>query len=95
MNKRPEINDGNSRELVLILDEMREKGNFIGIILANQDGEIIKENIGKKTDCQKLASMCATVLDSATRLGETTGNQEVVKIIAELEEFSILIIEIN
>ena len=39
--------------------------------------------------------MCASVLESAVGLGETMGNQRVVKIIAELEETSVIIVEIK
>lgn len=95
MNNPPKINDDVNRELSLILDELKEKGRFIGIILANRNGEIINENIGKDTDGKTLTSMCASVFESAGGLGDTTGNQKIVKIIAELEKSSILMVEIK
>ena len=95
MNKPPKINIDDNSELSLILDELREKGRFIGTILANRNGEIINENIGKDVDGKKLTSMCASVFESAGGLGETMGNQKIVKIIAELENTSILMVEIK
>ena len=85
--------DDNSK-LSLMLDELKVKGKFEGIIFANRNGEIISENIGRDTDGRKLASMCASVFESAVGLGETMGSQKIIKIIAELEKSSILMVEI-
>jgi predicted regulator of Ras-like GTPase activity (Roadblock/LC7/MglB family) len=82
-------------ELSLLLDELKVRGNFKGIIFANRNGEIISDNISKNTDSKKLASMCASVFESAVGLGETMGSQKIIKIIAELEKVSILMVEIN
>ena len=95
MNNQPKINDDVTHELSLILDDLKEKGKFIGIILANRNGEIINENIGEDADSKTLTSMCASVFESAGGLGDTTGNQKIVKIIAELEKTSILMVEIK
>jgi len=95
MNKPPKINNDNNNELSLMLDELKTKGKFKGIIFAKRNGEIINENIGKNADCKKLASMCASVFESAVGLGETMGNQKIVKIIAELEKISILMVGIK
>ncbi len=78
-----------------MLDELKIKGKFEGIIFANRNGEIIKDNIEKNTDSKKLASMCASVFESAVGLGETMGSQKIIKIIAELEKTSILMVEIK
>jgi predicted regulator of Ras-like GTPase activity (Roadblock/LC7/MglB family) len=82
-------------ELSHMLDELKVEGNFKGIIFANRNGEIIIENIGKNTDSKKLASMCASVFESADGLGKTMGSQKIIRIIAELEKASILMVEIK
>lgn len=88
-------NAQDNSKLSIMLEELKVKGNFEGIILANRNGEIINDNIGKNTDSRKLASMCASVFESAVGLGETMGNQKIIKIIAELEKSSILMVEIK
>ena len=88
-------NTHDNSKLSLMLDELKLKGKFEGIILANRNGEIIDDNIEKNTDSRKLASMCASVFESAVDLGETMGSQKIIKIIAELEKTSIIMVEIK
>jgi predicted regulator of Ras-like GTPase activity (Roadblock/LC7/MglB family) len=88
-------NTHDNSKLSLMLDELKLKGKFEGIILANRNGEIINDNIEKNTDSRKLASMCASVFESAVGLGETMGSQKIIKIIAELEKTSIIMVEIK
>ena len=95
MNRPPKFNNDDNNELSLMLDELKEKGKFEGVIFANRNGEIINENSGKNADCKKLTSMCASVFESAVGLVETMGNQKIIKIIAELEKSSILMVEIK
>ena len=95
MSRPLKINNDENSELSLILDELKVKGKFKGIIFANRDGEIINENIEGNADSRKLTSMCASVFESAVGLGETMGNQKIVKIIAELEKTSVLMVGIK
>jgi len=88
-------NTHDNSKLSLMLDELKLKGKFEGIILANRNGEIINDNIEKNADSRKLASMCASVFESAVGLGETMGSQKIIKIIAELEKTSIIMVEIK
>jgi len=88
-------NTHDNSKLSLMLDELKVKGKFEGIILANRNGEIVNDNIEKNTDSRKLASMCASVFESAVGLGETMGSQKIIKIIAELEKTSIIMVEIK
>ncbi len=83
----------NFNELFPLLTEIKNKGNLDEIIFAYRDGELISENIETEFDRKKFASMCATVLESAVGIGETLGNQKFKKVIAELEEKTILIFE--
>lgn len=82
-------------EIKLILEEVKEKGDLLGIIYATRDGSLIFENIGNDFDGKKFSSMCASVLESATGLGQTIGNSKVSKIITELEEKTIIIVEVD
>ncbi|MHA1930934.1 MAG: roadblock/LC7 domain-containing protein [Promethearchaeota archaeon] len=95
MNSPPKSNNSEKREISILLDELKGKGKFKGIIFASRNGEIISENIGKTVDCKKLTSMCASVFESAVGLGETMGDQKIVKIIAELEKTLILMVELE
>jgi predicted regulator of Ras-like GTPase activity (Roadblock/LC7/MglB family) len=77
----------------LILDEIKELGKFKGVLLSTRDGGLISENIGKGADYNEFAAMCASVLESAEGLGKTFGVNKIGKIIAELEEQTIVIVE--
>ncbi|MFX1313675.1 MAG: roadblock/LC7 domain-containing protein [Promethearchaeota archaeon] len=76
-----------------VFDEIKEKGKFLGIVFAYRNGELIFQNIGNNIDSIKFASMCASVLEGATELGQTIGHRKINKIIAELEEKTLIIIE--
>ncbi|KKK44442.1 hypothetical protein LCGC14_1304070 [marine sediment metagenome] len=84
-----------NKELNAVLNDLKEKGKFEGILVASRSGEIIYENLENINDIKKFTSMCASVLESALGLGKTMGNQIPKKITAELEEKTILIIEIS
>ncbi len=80
-------------ELPHLIDELRDKANLDGVIFAYRDGGIITENKGNELKDKDFVSMCASVLESAVGIGEAIGNQKINKIIAELEEKTILIFE--
>ncbi|MBY8990223.1 MAG: hypothetical protein KGD58_05675 [Candidatus Lokiarchaeota archaeon] len=93
-----ELKKGDSEEkmeLAHILSDLRSQGNFTGVFLAKRDGELIDENVENFIDSKELVSMCASVLVGATELSETMGNQQVNKIIAELNEETIFIVKVN
>ena len=93
-----ELKKGDSEEkmeLTHILDDLRSQGNFTGVFLAKRNGELIDENVKKFIDSKELVSMCASVLEGATELSETMENQQVNKIIAELDEETIFIVKVN
>jgi len=79
--------------LIRIFDEIKEKGNFSGVLFAYRDGELISQNFGDQLSSKKFTSMCASVLEGATDLGKAIGDRKLNKIIAEAEEYTILIIE--
>jgi len=85
----------NSLKINLILDEMKEMGHFKGIMLSYRNGRLIAQNIGNNTDFNEFAAMCASVLESAEGLGKSFGATKTGKIIAELGNYTIIIIECN
>ena len=82
-------------ELARILDEIKEKGNLVGVLFSYRNGDLIIENIGSNVDSKKFSSMCASVLESAVGLGQTIGDRKIDKVIAEIEERTIIITECN
>ncbi|MFW9825318.1 MAG: roadblock/LC7 domain-containing protein [Candidatus Thorarchaeota archaeon] len=95
MDGKPELNKNNNVELSILLDELKVKGKFEGVVFAKRNGEVIESNVENNSEYKKLTSMCASVLESAVGLGETMGDQKIIKIIAELEKTSILMVEIK
>ena len=88
------MNDSNLQKmdgLYQFLDDIKNQSNLEGIIFAHRNGELIIENLKKEFDSKSFTSMCASVLESAVGIGETIGEQEINKIIAELAEKTILI----
>ncbi|MFX0024348.1 MAG: roadblock/LC7 domain-containing protein [Candidatus Hermodarchaeota archaeon] len=83
----------NHSELFLIINDLKNTGNLDGAIFAYRDGGLIIESLGDKFKSKDLVSMCASVLESAVGIGDTIGSQKINKIIAELEEKTILIFE--
>ena len=81
------------REVYQIINKIKDEANLDGIIFANKDGELISENIGDELNSKKIASMSATVLESAVGIGDSIGNQKIKKIVAELEDKTLFILE--
>lgn len=95
MNDNTRDNTQNYGELARILDELKEKGNLVGVLFSYRNGDLIIENIGSNVDIKKFSSMCASVLESAVGLGQTIRDSKIEKIIAEIEEKTIIITECN
>ncbi|MFX1366365.1 MAG: roadblock/LC7 domain-containing protein [Promethearchaeota archaeon] len=74
-----------------LLTEFNQKGNLESIIFAYRDGSIITEITEDGFNTKNFTSMCASVLESASGIGETMGNIRISKIITELENKTILI----
>jgi len=75
-----------------ILNEIKEKGNLLGVLFAYRDGDLISENTGDLIESKSFIAMCASVLGSAESLGNTVGERKVGRLIAELEDQTIMII---
>jgi len=80
------------KKLELVLAEIKNVGNLKGVILSDRDGGLISENVGEDKDYNEFSAMCASVLESAEGLGQNLGGK-VSKIIAELDEQTIVIIK--
>ena len=80
-------------KLQQIIDEIKKAGLLIGVLLSDREGNLILDNLSMEFDKSNCSSMFASVLESALSIGRSSGDQKVVKIIAEIEETSIIIIE--
>ncbi len=76
-----------------IIDEIKNVGSLIGVLLSDREGTLILDNVSIDFDKPNCSSMCASVLESALTLGRISGDQKVVKVITEVEETSIIILE--
>jgi predicted regulator of Ras-like GTPase activity (Roadblock/LC7/MglB family) len=76
-----------------IIDEIKNVGSLIGVLLSDREGTLILDNVSIDFDKSNCSSMCASVLESALTLGRISGDQKVVKVITEVEETSIIILE--
>lgn len=90
-----ENNSKNVEGIAPIINELRYKGNLTGVLYVKNNGELIDESIEKSIDSKAFASMCASVMESATEIRDTLGEQQINKIIAELDNESIIIIKID
>ncbi|MFW9828533.1 MAG: roadblock/LC7 domain-containing protein [Candidatus Thorarchaeota archaeon] len=80
-------------ELLPLLDNLKTEENLDGIIFAYRDGELIAKNVEDEFNGKAFLSMCASVLESAVGIGDTIGDQKINKIIVELDEKTILLVE--
>jgi len=83
----------NHSELFQLINDLKINGNLDGAIFAYRDGSLIIESLGNKVKSTELVSMCAPVLESAVGIGDAIGSQKINKIIAELEEKTVLMFE--
>ncbi|MFX1388609.1 MAG: hypothetical protein ACFE9Z_00930 [Promethearchaeota archaeon] len=83
----------NYEELSSILGNLKNRGNLEGIIFSFRDGKLIAENNDIELNKDNFISMCASVLESAVGIGETVGNQKINRVIAELKEKTVILLE--
>ena len=81
------------KDIQQIIDEIKKKGNLNGVIFSYKEGKMITENLEAPLDKSIFCSMCASVLESASSLGISSGGLKLKKIITELESQTIIIIE--
>ena len=80
-------------KLSQILSKLKEEGNFSGVIFSYRDGGVIKEVLERDFDYLEFVSMCASVLESALGLSRAMGDVKIKKIISELSQHTVLMIE--
>ena len=81
------------KDIQLIIDEIKKKGNLDGVLFSHKEGSLITDNLNAPLDKSVFSSMCASVLESASSLGKSSGGLILKKIITELESQIIIIIE--
>ena len=81
------------RRLTVLMDRIKTTGNLLGVLFAYRDGGLIAENFNEKINFENFTSMCASVLESAIGLSHTMGDRKATKIIAELGERTIVLME--
>ena len=81
------------KRLTQLMDTIKKTGNLLGVLFAYRDGGLIAENFNERINFNKFTSMCASVLESAIGLSHTMGDRKATKIIAELGERTIVLME--
>lgn len=79
-----------------ILNQIKQEGSLSGVIFSYREGRVIAENLSDNNpdfDSEEYSSMCASVLESALGLGKTIGGKKFHKVIAELDQNTIILIE--
>ena len=81
------------KRLTQVMETIKENGNLSGVLFAYRDGGLIAENFKERINFDNLTSMCASVLESAIGLSHTMGDRKATKIIAELGNQTIVVME--
>ncbi|MHA2289177.1 MAG: roadblock/LC7 domain-containing protein [Promethearchaeota archaeon] len=79
--------------LAQIIENIKNKGQLLGVLFAYRDGGLIAENFNQRMNFDNFTSMCASVLESAIGLSRTMGDRKATKIIAELGYQTIVVME--
>jgi predicted regulator of Ras-like GTPase activity (Roadblock/LC7/MglB family) len=80
-----------------IIRQIKKKGNFTGVFLSYDDGTLVAKTLDNKVkdkiSFKDFNPMIASVLKSGEKLSQTVGERNLVKIIAQLSNYSIIIIK--
>jgi len=93
MNEKNLSNLSNIDRLSQIIQRLKEKANLSGIILSYRDGRPIVKEIEGVHQIDQFIPLIASALRSAEDLGITVNGSTLHKIIAQLENFSIMILK--
>jgi len=85
--------DEKFKKLTQVMEAIKENGNLLGVLFAYRDGGLIAENFKDRINFDNFTSMCASVLESAIGLSHTMGDRKATKIIAELGNQTIVVME--
>ncbi|MBY8982490.1 MAG: roadblock/LC7 domain-containing protein [Candidatus Lokiarchaeota archaeon] len=80
-------------KLSKIITEIKNKGNFSGVILSYLDGRLLVKSTIDDYNFEEFIPMIASVLKSADGIGKTIGGRRLQKIIAQLEDISLMILK--
>ncbi|MBY9008052.1 MAG: hypothetical protein KGD63_15025 [Candidatus Lokiarchaeota archaeon] len=78
-----------------ILIEIKKEGKFSGVFLSYLDGRLLIKETQENYNLKDFIPMIASVLKSADGLGKTIGGRKLNKIIAQLEDISLMILRNN
>ena len=76
-----------------ILTDLKSQGNLIGVLFAERNGKVIYIVGEENFNYEEFSSMCASVLESASELSKAMGEKRIEKIITEVEDKIIIILE--
>ena len=93
MNDMDLLDSQKIEKLKAIFDKMTEEAELGGVLFANREGGIITHNFEKNSELRNFSSMCASVLESAEEMGKIINDKKIDKIVAELDDKTILIIK--
>lgn len=99
MNNEKPPNLPDLENLNRIMVKIKTKGNLAGVLLSYDDGTLVAENLEKKAQkeipLKSFNPMLASVLKSGEKLSQTVGERDLVKIVAQLKNYSIILIKFN
>ena len=93
MNEKNLSDLSNIDRLTQIIQSLKEKANLSGIILSYRDGRPIVKEIEEVHQIDQFIPLIASALRSAEDLGITVNGSNLHKIIAQLENVSIMILK--
>jgi len=96
MNSEVKNNPDKNEQLYQVLNELKQEGNFQGVLLSYRNGEPICKIFNDKItyiNSSELSSMCASVLEGSNNLREVLGQENLTKIVAELDSYLLIIIQ--
>ena len=86
-------NEKKKKKLDRLFNDLLSRFSLKGLIFSYKEGQIISEKLNISFPTKNLMSMAASVLETAKGMGAMMNERGVVKIITELEIFSLMIIE--
>ncbi|MFX1383432.1 MAG: roadblock/LC7 domain-containing protein, partial [Promethearchaeota archaeon] len=83
----------NLKKIEYILTEIKESGNLQGVLLSSREGNLISKVFDQNFEANEFSAMTASVIDSAEDLMNTVSETYLDKIITELEDQSVIILD--
>ncbi|TFG00617.1 MAG: hypothetical protein EU541_01740 [Promethearchaeota archaeon] len=97
MKKNQPSNEPDLKQLNRIIDQIKKRGNLAGVVLSYEDGTLITDNLNDKIQKEIVLNnfnpMIASVFKSGEKLSQKVAGRNLVKIVAQLRNYSIIIIK--